>query len=88
MANQSDKQQFIFMLSTELEKSNCKALPCTVQNCRRATAKLYHAPGDADLLIVQKSVEYATTSRTVLVEDTDLIVLPCYYVSLDSHYLF
>ena len=62
------------MLSTELEKSNCKT---------------YHAPGDADLLIVQKAVQSATTSKTVLVgEDTDLIVLLCYHASLDSHDLF
>ena len=57
------------MLSTELEKSNCKT---------------YHAPGDADLLIVQKAVQSATTSKTVLVgKDTDLIVLLCYHASLD-----
>ena len=61
---------------------------CWVQNWRRATAKLYHAPGDADLLIVQKAVQSATTSRTVLVEDSDLIILLCYYVSLDSCHLF
>ena len=62
------------MLSTELEKSNYKT---------------YHARGDADLLIVQKAVQSATTSKTVLVgEDTDLIVLLCYLASLDSHDLF
>ena len=37
LTNQKNKQQCIFMLNTELEKSNCKT---------------YHAPGDADLLIV------------------------------------
>ena len=74
LANQKNKQQFIFMLSTELEKSNCKT---------------YHACGDADLLIVQKAVQSATTSKTVLDgEDTDLIVLLCYHASLDSHDLF
>ena len=74
LANRKNKQQFIFMLSTELEKSNCKT---------------YHARGDADLLIVQKAVQSATTSKTVLVgEDTDLIVLLCYHASLDSHDLF
>ena len=71
LANRKNKQQFIFMLSTELEKNN---------------RKTYHAPGDADLLIVQKA---ATTSKTVLVgEDTDLIVLLCYRASLDSHDIF
>ena len=74
LANQKNKQQFIFMLSTELEKSNCKT---------------DHAPGDADLLIVQKAVQSATISKTMLVgEDTDLIVLLCYHVSLDSHNFF
>ena len=62
------------MLSTELEKSNCQT---------------YHAPGDADLLIVQKAVQSATTSTTVLVgEDTDLIVLLCNHASFNSHDLF
>jgi len=42
--------------------------------------------GDADLLIVQKAVQFATTSKTG--EETDLIVLLCYYTNLDSHDLF
>ena len=62
------------MLSTELEEYNCKT---------------YHTPGDADLLIVQKAIQSATTSNIVLVgEDSDLIVLLCYHASLDSHNLF
>ena len=74
LANQKNKQQFIFMLSAELDKSNCKT---------------YHASGDADLLMVQKAVQSAATSTTVLVgEDTDLIALLCYHASLDSHDLF
>ena len=74
LANRKNKQQFIFMLSTELEKSN---------------SKTYHGPGDADLWIVQKAVQSATISKTVLVgEDTDLIVLLYYHASLDSHNLF
>ena len=57
-----------------LEKCNCK---------------IYHATGDADLLIVQKAVQSAVTNKTVLVgEDTDLIVLLCYHANLDSHDLF
>jgi len=70
LANQKNEHRFIFMLSTELEKSNCKT---------------YHAPADADLLIVQKAVQSATTSTTILVgDDTDLIVLLCYLESLES----
>ena len=44
-ANQKNKQQFIFMLSTELECSNCKT---------------YHATGDADLLIIQSATTSRT----------------------------
>jgi len=74
LANRKNKQQIIFMLSTELEKSNCKT---------------YHAAGDANLLIVQKAVQSATTITTVLVgDDTDFTVLFCYHASLDSHDLF
>ena len=74
LASRKNNQQFIFMLNTDLEKSNCNT---------------YHEPGDADILIVQKAVQSATTSKTVLVgEGTDLIVLLCYHSSLDSHDLF
>ena len=67
-------QQFIFMLSTKLEKNNCKT---------------YHVPVDADVLIVQKAVQSATTSKTVLVgEDTNLTVLLYSHASLDSYALF
>ena len=73
-ANQKNKQQFIFVLSTELEKSNCKT---------------YQAPGDADVLIVQKAVQSVITSKTVpFSKDNDLIVLLCYHACLDSHDLF
>jgi len=55
------------MLSTELEKSNCKT---------------YHPPGNADLLIVQKAAQSAIASRTVLVvENADFIDLLCYHLS-------
>ncbi len=36
---------------------------------------MYHASGDADLLIVQKAVESSSTTDTVLVgDDTDLLI--------------
>ena len=74
LANQKNKQQFIFLLSAELEKNSCNT---------------YHATGDADLLIVQKAVQSATTSKTVLVgEDIDLIVLLCYHANFDYHDIF
>ena len=54
LAYRKNKQRFIFMLSEELTKKNCETR---------------HSSGDADLLIVQKSVQSATSCNTVL--DTD-----------------
>ena len=48
LANRKDKQQFILMLNTKLEKSNYKT---------------YHAPGDPNLLIAQKAIQSATTNK-------------------------
>jgi hypothetical protein len=74
LANNTNKQQFINMLSGHLQKKNCQT---------------YHAPGDADLLIVQKAVESATTTNTVLIgDDTDLLILLIYHTNLESHDLF
>ena len=74
LANRQNKQQFIFMLSEALEKKNCET---------------HHASGDADLLIVLKAVQSATTTSTVLVgDDTDLIVLLCYHANMEAHDLF
>ncbi|KAL7395312.1 hypothetical protein ABVT39_014279 [Epinephelus coioides] len=74
LANHINKQQFIDMLSGHLQKKNCQT---------------YHAPGDADLLIVQKAVESATATNTVLIgDDTYQLVLLIYYTNLKSHDLF
>lgn len=74
LTNRENKQKFIFMLSAVLQKANCET---------------YHASGDADLLIVQKAVQCATTNKTVLIgEDTDLLVLLCHHASLKSCDLF
>ena len=71
LANSTNKQKFINMLGSYLEKKECK---------------VYHAPGDADLLIVQRAVESSSVMDTVLVgDDTDLLVLLCYYTSVDSY---
>ena len=70
LMNKINKQRFVNMLGETLEKNNCKS---------------YYASADADLLIVQKAVESATTMKTVLVgDDTDLLVLLCYHASLDT----
>ena len=52
--------------------------------------KVYHASGDADVMIVhyKKAVELARVADTVLVgDDTDLLVL-CYHACLESHNTF
>ena len=62
------------MLSVYLVNDNCK---------------IYHASGDADLLIVQKGVESASAVTTVLVgEDTDLLILLHYHASTKSHDIY
>ncbi len=74
LGNKKNKQQFINMLSKELKKQHCQ---------------VYHAAGDADVLIVQKAVECAATTNTILVgDDTDLLILLCYHANLTSHDLF
>ena len=73
LANRINKQQFINMLGSYLEKK----------------CKVHHAPRDADLLIVQKAVESATMENTASVgDDTDLLILLCYHAILDSHNIF
>ena len=67
LANRQDKKRFISMLSEELAKKNCET---------------HHASGYADLHIVQKVVQSATSCNTVLVgDDTYLLVLLCYHAS-------
>ncbi len=44
---------------------------------------------DADLLIAQTAVQLAATKSTVLVaDDTDLVILLCYYPDPDGFDLF
>ena len=62
LANSENKQRFINMLSGYLE-TKCK---------------VYHAPADADVLIVQKTLESAAIMDTALIgDDTDLLILLC-----------
>ena len=73
LANSDNKQRFINMLSSYL-KTKCK---------------VYHAPADADFLIVQKTLESAALMDTALIgDDTDLLILLCYHASLGSHNVF
>ena len=75
-ANPKNKQRFINMLSRFLQEDNCPT---------------YHAEGDADVLIVKTAVESARKRNTVTVlvgDDTDLIVLLCFYTRSDSFDLY
>ena len=61
LSNSSNKQSFINMLSSYLQKRNCQTR---------------HSQADPDLLIVQTSLESARRINTVLVrDDTDLLIL-------------
>ena len=61
LSNKENKQRFIFMLDEELSQ-----IGCTV----------FHDTGDADCLIVKKTMESAAENNVVLVgDDTDLLVL-------------
>ena len=74
LGNFNNKQNFINMLSRYLQLSGCQT---------------HHSQEDADLLIVSTAVSSANTKMTVLVgEDTDLIILLCFYVDLEAHDLF
>ena len=74
LANPKNKQRFINMLSRFLKEDNCPT---------------YHAKGDADVLIVKTAVESARERNIVLVgDDTDLLVLLCFYTSSDSFDLY
>jgi hypothetical protein len=74
LPNTTKKQTCINMLSAYLQKTNCLT---------------YHAPGDADLLIVQKAVDSATKRFIVLIgDDTDLLILLICHTNLESHDLF
>ena len=74
LTNKANKQQFIYMLGRYLEKEGCK---------------VFHAPEDADVLIVKKAVESASSMHTVLVgDDTDLLILLCYYANQQSCDIF
>ena len=74
LANKTNKQRFINMLSTKIRAQNCQT---------------HHAAGDADLLIVQKAAESAATTDTVLIGDyTDLLILLIYHTNLKSCDLF
>ena len=74
LSNVANKQNFIDMSSHYLQLAGCLT---------------EHAEEDADLLIAQTAVQSAATKNTVLVaDDTDLVILLCYYADPDGFELF
>ena len=74
LSNVANKQNFIDMLSHYLQLAECLT---------------EHAEEDVDLLISQTAVQSAATKNTVLVaDDTDLVILLCYYADPDGFDLF
>ena len=66
LTNKVNKQRFVKMLGEALEKRSCRSC---------------YASTDADLFIVQKGIESAANTDTILVgDDTDLFVLLCYQI--------
>ncbi|KAL8570759.1 hypothetical protein ACOMHN_006909 [Nucella lapillus] len=71
LANPSNKQRFINLLSETLMKLGFQ---------------IHHAKDDADCLIVKTPLDVAASSTTVLIgEDTDLLVLILYHVTDNLH---
>ena len=74
LSNVANKHNFIDMLSHYLQLAECLT---------------EHAEEDADLLIAQTAVQSAAAKNTVLVaDDTDLVILLCYYADPDGFDLF
>lgn len=74
LANQTNKQSFINLLSDDLQRQHNNVL---------------HARADADVLIVETAIACANTKDTVVVgDDTDLLVLLCSRAGPTSHNLF
>jgi len=75
-------------MKVTLKKDNFLANP---KNCflQEDNCPTYHAEGDADVLIVKTAVESARERNIVLLgDDTDLLVLLCFYTRSDSFDLY
>ena len=74
LSNLSNKQSFINMLSRYLQKAGCQT---------------HHSLADADILMIQTAVESARRAKLVLAgDDTDLLILLCYYTEMSAEELF
>ena len=74
LSNPHNKQRFIDLLSDKLNENGCT---------------VHHAEGDADVLIVAKTMESARQKGTILIgEDTDLLILLLHYMNEKMHDVF
>lgn len=73
LSNSSNKQSCINMLSRYLQKVGCQT---------------HHSQADAYLLIVQTAVGSARANTVLVGEDTDLLILLCYYTEMSAEELF
>jgi len=74
LSNTANKQWLIKLLGEKLQLLGCNII---------------HAPGDADLMIVQMAIQSAKSITTVLAgDDTDLLVLLCHHADTSTHDLF
>ena len=74
LSDPKNKKQFIDFLGTKLTNQGCQ---------------VFYDQADADLLIVQKTIESATSMDTVLIgEDTDLLVLLIHHMPSHGKEIF
>ena len=74
LANPSNKQRFINLLASVLDKEGCQVL---------------NARADADVLIVQTAIKTAESQTTIVVgDDTDLLVLLCKHVPAAGYQIY
>ena len=74
LANTRNKQMFINLLAAKLVEHGCI---------------VRHASGDAERLIVMTAIGFPGASDVIVVgEDTDLLVLLCYFAEPDTKRLF
>ncbi len=70
LANSENKQNFLMLLDEKLRTTGVQTL---------------NADGDADVLIAQTGVDYATSGITYVTgEDTDILVLLCHHVEPET----
>ena len=69
LANKTNKQRFLTMLSENLDRAGCQTI---------------NAVGDADLLITQTAIRSQTRDVVVIADDTDILILLCFYADMTT----